>query len=86
MGVNDFSNKDPNIGSARNASTDSFKTTLAVNLLIFVVIMALFFTVRRKNRRIYAPLTCVCTPYRRGGNCTADRRNIRWPQLNPGAN
>ena len=69
MGVNDFSNKDPNVGSARDASTDSFKTTLAVNSLIFVVVTALFFTVRRNNRRIYAPLTCVCTPYTGTSTC-----------------
>jgi hypothetical protein len=50
---------DPNIGSARNTSTKSFLTTLAVNSAIFVVITCLFFSLRRQNRRIYAPLTCV---------------------------
>ncbi|KAA8904862.1 hypothetical protein FN846DRAFT_907594 [Sphaerosporella brunnea] len=54
-------NNDPNVGSARGTSTDAFLTTLAVNSLIFVVILFLFLFFRRQNRRIYAPLTCVAS-------------------------
>lgn len=62
-----YRREDANIASARGLSTQTFVTTLEINVLIFLVLVAIFTLLRRSNRRIYSPRTYVGTiePWRR---------------------